>query len=105
MNDTIIKKDGSYYVDITESDHTSSGWSFRLQFKFYSRPDTAICATSRIKKMSTNYNTATSGSKHQLGSMKGQKFIADGHDIDEYNDEIARLFFFGGWLLWPRLMI
>jgi len=24
--------------------------------------------------------------------MKGQKFIADGHDIDECNDEIARLF-------------
>ncbi len=28
----------------------------------------------------------------RLGSMKGQKFIADGHDIEEYNDEIARLF-------------
>ncbi len=24
--------------------------------------------------------------------MKGQKFFADGHDIDECNDEIARLF-------------
>ncbi len=30
--------------------------------------------------------------KRRLGSMKGQKFIADGHDIDECNDEIARLF-------------
>ena len=30
--------------------------------------------------------------KRKLGSMKGQKFIADGHDIDECNDEIARLF-------------
>ncbi len=28
----------------------------------------------------------------RLGSMKGQKFIADGHDIDDYNDEIARMF-------------
>ena len=24
--------------------------------------------------------------------MKGQKFIADGHDIDECNDEVDRLF-------------
>ena len=30
--------------------------------------------------------------KRKLGSMKGQKFIADGHDIDECNDEIAKLF-------------
>lgn len=30
--------------------------------------------------------------KRRLGSMKGQKFIADGHDIDECNDEIAELF-------------
>ncbi|MCM1326303.1 MAG: hypothetical protein NC094_04330 [Bacteroidales bacterium] len=30
--------------------------------------------------------------KRRLGSMKGQKFVADGHDIDECNDEIARLF-------------
>lgn len=28
----------------------------------------------------------------RLGSMKGQKFIADGHEIDEYDDEIARMF-------------
>jgi len=28
----------------------------------------------------------------RLGSMKGQKFIADGHDIDDYDDEIARMF-------------
>ncbi len=28
----------------------------------------------------------------RLGSMKGQKFIADGHDIDDYNDEIAQMF-------------
>jgi len=28
----------------------------------------------------------------RLGSMKGQKFLADGHDIDDYGDEIAMLF-------------
>ncbi len=28
----------------------------------------------------------------RLGSMRGQKFIADGHDIDDYDDEIARMF-------------
>lgn len=43
------------------------------------------------KNMSINYNVVE-GKKHGLGSMKGQKFIADGHDIDECNDEIARLF-------------
>ncbi len=32
-----------------------------------------------------------SGSR-KLGSMKGQKFIADGHEIEEYDDEIARMF-------------
>lgn len=28
----------------------------------------------------------------KLGSRKGLKFVADGHDIDEYNDEIEELF-------------
>ena len=42
--------------------------------------------------MSINYGVVTQGKKRRLGSMKGQKFIADGHDIDECNDEIARLF-------------
>ena len=28
----------------------------------------------------------------RLGSMKGQKFIADGHDIGDYDDEIAQMF-------------
>lgn len=32
-----------------------------------------------------------SGSR-KLGSMKGQKFIADGHEIEEYDGEIARMF-------------
>ena len=38
---------------------------------------------------------AKSGSQatgRRLGSMKGQKFIADGHDIDDYDDEIAQMF-------------
>ncbi len=39
-----------------------------------------------------NYDSAVQGRKRRLGSMKGQKFIADGHDIDECNEEIARLF-------------
>jgi len=39
-----------------------------------------------------NYDAVVKGRKRRLGSMKGQKFIADGHDIDEYNGEITRLF-------------
>ena len=30
--------------------------------------------------------------KRKLGSMEGLKFIADGHDLDECNDEVARMF-------------
>ncbi len=44
------------------------------------------------KSMSKDYDVAKQEKKRRLGSMKGQKFIADGHDIDECNDEIARLF-------------
>lgn len=47
---------------------------------------------SESRSVSINYGIATQGKKRRLGSMKGQKFIADGHDIDECNDEIARLF-------------
>ncbi len=41
---------------------------------------------------SIHYDIAAQGRKRRFGSMKGQKFIVDGHDIDECNDEIARLF-------------
>lgn len=44
------------------------------------------------KNRSIDYETAVRGKKRRLGSMRGQKFIADGHDLDECNDEIARLF-------------
>ena len=47
---------------------------------------------SESRSMRINHNVAIQGKKRRLGSMKGQKFIADGHDIDECNDEIARLF-------------
>ena len=47
---------------------------------------------SESRSVSINYGIATQGKKRRLGSMKGQKFIADGHDIDECNDEIDRLF-------------
>jgi hypothetical protein len=47
---------------------------------------------SESRSVSINYGVATRGKKRRLGSMKGQKFIADGYDIDECNDEIARLF-------------
>ena len=42
--------------------------------------------------VSIDYDRTVSEKKRRIGSMKGQKFIADGHDIDECNDEIARLF-------------
>lgn len=44
------------------------------------------------KSAGVNYDNAMREKQRRLGSMKGQKFIADGHDIDECNDEIARLF-------------
>lgn len=44
------------------------------------------------KGMGINYSVVEQEKKRRIGSMKGQKFIADGHDIDECNDEIARLF-------------
>ena len=47
---------------------------------------------SELRSVSINYDVTTQEKKRRLGSMKGQKFIADGHDIDECNDEIARLF-------------
>ncbi len=47
---------------------------------------------SESRNMSVNYDVVMQGRKRRFGSMKGQKFIADGHGIDECNDEIARLF-------------
>ena len=47
--------------------------------------------SAESRSVSVNYNIATQEKRRRLGSMKGQKFIADGHDIDECNDEIARL--------------
>ena len=48
--------------------------------------------SAESRSVSVNYNIATQEKRRRLGSMKGEKFIADGHDIDECNDEIARLF-------------
>ncbi len=47
---------------------------------------------SESRSKNINYDITAQGRKRRLGSMKGQKFIADGHDIDECNDEISRLF-------------
>lgn len=44
------------------------------------------------KSMSIDYDVAKQEKKRRLGSMKGQKFIVDGHDLDECNDEIAKMF-------------
>ena len=43
-----------------------------------------------VKPAEANSGSHTTGRK--LGSMKGQKFIADGHEIDDYDDEIAQMF-------------
>lgn len=32
------------------------------------------------------------GKLRRLGSLKGQKLISEGYDIDESNDEIAKMF-------------
>lgn len=37
-------------------------------------------------------NVPVRSGTRKLGSMKGQKFVADGHEIEEYDDEIARMF-------------
>ncbi len=48
---------------------------------------------AEAKDRNINYDAvAAQGTKRRLGSMKGQKFIADGHDLDECNDEIAKMF-------------
>ena len=47
-------------------------------------------APAESKNMNNDVDTRER--KRRLGSMKGQKFIADGHDIDECNEEIAGLF-------------
>lgn len=30
--------------------------------------------------------------QHRMGSLKGQRLISEGYDIDESNDEIAKMF-------------
>lgn len=47
---------------------------------------------AETKSMDMGHNSDTRERPRRPGSMKGRKFIADGHDIDECNDEIARLF-------------
>lgn len=42
-----------------------------------------------VKPAETNSGSHTTDCK--LGSMKGQKFIADCHEIDDYDDEIAQM--------------
>ncbi len=37
-------------------------------------------------------NTSAQPDARRLGSMKGYKFVADGHEIDDYDDEITRMF-------------
>ena len=48
---------------------------------------------AEAKDKSINYDAvAAQGTKRRLGSMKGQKFIVDGHELDECNHEIAKMF-------------
>lgn len=37
-------------------------------------------------------DTVSQANPRRLGSRKGVKFVAEGHDIDDYNDEIEELF-------------
>ncbi len=39
-----------------------------------------------------NHTEASRGRKRRLGSLKGQRLISEGYDIDECNDEIAKMF-------------
>lgn len=49
-----------------------------------------------IKKWDYKENFGSSSvnqSKHRrMGSLKGQRLISEGYDIDESNDEIAKMF-------------
>lgn len=37
-------------------------------------------------------STADSKAKRELGTLAGEKFLSDGYDFDEANDEIAEMF-------------
>lgn len=47
---------------------------------------------AETKSMDMGHDDDTRGGMRRIGSLKGWKFIEEGHDIDECNDEIARLF-------------
>lgn len=43
-------------------------------------------------KESVGIPSEQQGKLRRMGSLKGQKLISEGYDIDESNDEIAKMF-------------
>ena len=43
-------------------------------------------------KESIGNSSGHQGKPRRMGSLKGQRLIAEGYDIDESNDEIAKMF-------------
>lgn len=47
---------------------------------------------SALQSTETRPEPETQAPVRRIGSMRGLQFIADGHDIDDYDDEIEVLF-------------
>lgn len=50
---------------------------------------------SFVKKAGSDYSSQSASEQlkpRRLGSRKGVRFVAEDHDIDDYNDEIEELF-------------
>lgn len=49
-----------------------------------------------VRNFIASYDSKMTGNDNEkpcrIGSRKGFKFVADGHDIDDYNDEIEEMF-------------
>lgn len=44
------------------------------------------------RKENVGVSSEQQGKLRRMGSLKGQKLISEGYDIDESNDEIAKMF-------------
>ena len=87
-----MQKGGACYVNITNQITQSLEGLSDDGLRFILDMIQRFVLPSESRSKNINYDITAQGRKRRLGSMEGQKFIANGHDIDECNDEIARLF-------------
>lgn len=76
----IAYREGDVYVNTAETDYTVFGWTFRRGFEFFLETIQRFMMPAQSKTVDIN-DDAGQKKVRRLGSMKGQKFIADGHDI------------------------